>query len=173
MADIEVLDDPIWEYMLHSKLVDYIPKVREFWAEIDTLEVTGTGVYPVTGSNVPAGLMYRTTNTAVRSPIKNVQVFPFVPTSYLNLTNVAGGANRMISRVCAGNRFTIEEFTIVEKSHLPSTYHQSQFVAFVPTEIIEGTKELGHWVYMTVPEMISIKQGTPVKSVIDKMKVQL
>lgn len=173
MADLEVLEDPIWDYMLNAKLQPYVEKVREFWQNIDTLEVTGTGVYPVIGTDVPSGLMYRTTNTAVRSPIKGVQVFPFVPVAYLNLTNVAGGANRMVSRVCAGNRFTIDEFTIVEKSHLPSTYHQGQFVAFVPTDILEGVKELGQWVYMTVPEMLSVKQGTPIKSVIDKMKVQL
>lgn len=173
MSDLELLDDPIWEFMLNAKLKPYISKVRQFWQEIDTLEVTGTGVYPIVGNDVPSGLMYRTTNTAVRSPIKGVQVFPFVPVAYLNLTNVAGGSNRMVSRVCAGNKFQIDEFTIIEKSHLPSTYHQGQFVAFVPTELIEGTKELGHWVYMTIPEMISIRQGTPIKSVIDKMKVQL
>ena len=109
--------------------------------------------------------MYRVTNTPVRSPIKNVQVFPFVPVSYLQLTNVSGGATRMVSRVCANNGFTIEEFTIIEKSNLPSTYHQGQFVAFVPTRILEDTSQLGKWVYMTRPEMIGLMQDKVVQSV--------
>ena len=110
--------------------------------------------------------MYRVTNTPVRSPIKNVQVFPFVPVSYLQITNVAGGANRMVSRVCA-NEFMIEEFVIIEKSNLPSTYHQGQFIAFVPKDILNGAKSLGKWVYLTTPEMCALVQGkvtTPIKN---------
>ena len=113
MADIEKYDDPIWEYTLNAKLAQYIPAVRDFWNNIEDIEIVGTGVYPMKGDNNPPGLMYRVTNTPVRSPIKHVQVFPFVPVTYLNLTNIAGGANRMVSRVCADNRFKIDEFTII------------------------------------------------------------
>ena len=169
MANIEMFDDPVWEYVLNSKLAQYIPCVRRFWECVEGIDISGTGVYPVRGEDVPPGLMYRVTNTPVRSPIKNVQVFPFVPVVYLQITNVAGGAHRMVSRVCAGNRFKIDEFTVIEKSNLPSTYNQGQFVAFVPTKIIEGVKQLGKWVYLTADEMIALcKDNVP-----DRVKAKL
>lgn len=169
MPDIAKYDDPIWEYVLSTKLTQYIEPVREFWRNIEQIQVVSTGVFPVQGDNVPMGLMYRVTNTPVRSPIKNVQIFPFIPVAYLNLTNIAGGANRMVSRVCANNKFTIEEFTIIEKSNLPSTYHKGQFIAFVPTDILTSIKELGKWVYLTAPEMIALMQDTTPKSVKGKL----
>ena len=156
MSDIEKLDDPIWEYVLHTKLVQYIPAVRKFWDNIEDIDVHGTGVYPITGDNVPPGLMYRVTNTPVRSPIKGVQVFPFVPTAYLQITNVAGGSLRMVSRVCADDKFKMDEFVIVEKHNLPSTYHQGQFVAFVPERIFNNAQNMGKWVYLTIDEMRKI-----------------
>lgn len=169
MQDIEKYDDPIWEYILNSKLVKYVPHVRKFWENIQNVEITGTGVYPVTGDDVPPGLMYRVTNTPVRSPIKHVQVFPFVPVVYLQLANVSGGASRMVSKVCADDRFKIEEFVIVEKSNLPSTYHQGQFVAFVPEDILSGARDAGKWVYMTTDEMRSVCQGNVPFSVRGKL----
>lgn len=174
MADIAKLDDPIWEYVLNGKLEEYIVPVREFWNNVENVHIYNTGVYPIQKNvhvyaDVPPGLMYRVTNTPVRSPIKNVQVFPFVPVSYLNITNVAGGASRMVSRVCADNRFKMYEFTIIEKHNLPSTYHQGQFVAFVPTDILEGVASLGKWVYLTMPEMIALCKGTVLPKVKEKV----
>jgi len=169
MADIEKLDDPVWNFVLNSKLIPYIPYVRSFWDNIEDIDITGTGVHPIKGEGTPPGLQYRVTNTPVRSPIKHIQVFPFVPTAYLNLTNVPGGANRMVSRVCADNAFTIEEFTIIEKSNLPSTYHQGQFVAFVPTDRLNSVKELGKWVYLTAPEMIALMQGVVTNAIKQKL----
>lgn len=163
MPSAEVMDDPIWEYVLNTKLQEYIAPVREFWKRISTIEITGTGVFQVTDKQIPGtippGLMYRVTNTPVRSPIKNVQVFPFVPVAYLQITNVSGGANKMVSRVCADNKFKIEEFTIVEKSNLPSTYHKGQFIAFVPTNMLGNADMLGKWVYLTMPEIAALSQG--------------
>lgn len=163
-------DDPVWEYVLATKLQPYLECVRQWWQHVDDIDITGTGVYPVQmqGIEVPVGLMYRVTNTPVRSPIKNVQVFPFVPVSYLQITNVSGGANRMVSRVCANN-FTLDEFTIIEKSNLPSTYHQGQFIAFVPTDILHGVQQLGKWVYLTTPEMCTLVQGKVTTAIKNKV----
>ena len=166
MADIEKYDDPVWDFVLNGKLAQYIPAVRKFWDDIEDIEIVGTGVFPIKQEeDTPPGLMYRVTNTPVRSPIKNIQVFPFVPVAYLQITNVAGGANRMVSRVCADGRFKIEEFTIIEKSNLPSTYHQGQFVAFVPTHLLESVKPLGKWVYLTANEMVSLMQEKVIPSI--------
>lgn len=173
MSDPIKYDDPIWEYTLATKLHPYIEPARKFWATVESIFVSGTGVYPITGDDVPPGMMYRMTNTPVRSPIKHVQIFPFVPVSYLNITGVAGGVNRMVSRVCADGQFTIDEFTIIEKSNLPSTYHQGQFIAFVPTEVLNGARTLGKWIYCTVPEMMSIAQGVIPKTLEAKMLKQL
>lgn len=167
MTDNEKLDDPLWEYVLGTKLMPYIPRVREFWEHIEEIDIKGTGVFPI--DNAPPGLMYRMTNTPVRSPIKNIQVFPFVPVAYLQLTNVAGGAQRMVTRVCADNKFKIEEFTIVAKAHLPSTYHQGQFVAFIPTTRLDSVDMLGKWVYLTMDQMLALCRGIVPPKVVEKV----
>lgn len=169
MSDVTKINDPIWEYTLYTKLTPYIPAVRRFWEKIEDTPVHSTGVFPIKDEEAPPGLMYRVTNTPVRSPIKNVQVFPFVPCVFLQLTNVAGGAVRMVSRVCAGNRFAIDEFIIIEKNNLQSTYHNGQFVAFVPRDILEGARALGKWVYLTTPEMCSLLGNTVPKDVKNKL----
>lgn len=154
-------DDPIWEYTLVTKLSPYIPDVRKFWNNIATVQVTGTGVFQI-DSEQP-GLMYRVTNTPVRSPIKHIQVFPFVPVAYLQLQGIKGGANKMVERVC--KHLEIEEFTCIQKSNLPSTYHSGQLIAFVPTEILRGTQQLGKWIYFTIDELLALRHADLPKSV--------
>ena len=168
MTDIDKLDDPVWEYVLATKLTCYLPAVKEFWDNVENIDVAGTSVYPVTNKivscDIPPGLMYRVTSTPVRSPIKNVQVFPFVPTAYLQLTNVSGGSTRMVSKVCADNKFMLDNFVIIEKSNLPSTFHQGQFVAFIPQDILNATKCIGKYVYLKNEEMVNILLQPGVKT---------
>lgn len=161
MPDVKLYDDPLWEWVLGTKVQEYIPVARDFWERIHDIDISGTGCYPVkkgihTDRDVPPGFQYRVTNTPVRSPIKNIQVFPFIPVGYLQIANVAGGVSKMISRVCSDNRFTIEEFTIIEKHNLPSTYNQGQFIAIVPTAMLENAKILGRWVYLNLNEMTAL-----------------
>lgn len=168
--DSEILNDPVWEYIVVSKLQPYITAVKRFWDSYDKLEVAGTGVTPLVYDDIecPPGLMLRMTSTAVRSPIKHVQVFPFVPTAYLQISGVSGGVNRMIERVCSNNNLVIDGFTIVEKHNLPSTYHKGQIVCFIPTEVLEGTKNMGKYIYMTTLELCSMAKGKLPDSVIAK-----
>lgn len=149
-------DDKMWEYVLITRLQPYVERAREWWEHYNEIIVEHTGVFQLPDS--PPGMMYRVTNTPVRSPIKNVQVFPFVPVSFLNITGVPGGLNKMISRVC-DNGITVDEFTIIEKSNLPSTYHQGQFLCIVPTDILNSSKQLGKFVYLTRPEMAALANG--------------
>lgn len=144
------VDDPIWTYLLQTRLAPYLEPVREWWDNLDDLSLTDTGVYELEG---PPGLMVRFTRTPVRSPIKGIQAFPFVLTSYLQMTNIQGGAVKMVERVCMDRKCTIDEFTIVEKHNLPSLFNNGQFVAFIPTELLEDTRLLGTWIYMTPDEM--------------------
>lgn len=167
MSDEQTIyDDPIWEYLVVTKLQPYLPAVRRWWSEYENMRITRTGIMPIEYKDmeVPPGLQMRMTNTPVRSPIKNVQAFPYVPTSYLEITGVKGGVNRMIERVCFGG-FKLEEFTLIEKHNLPSTYNKGQFVAFIPTKVLEGAQELGKYVYLTVPELIGLAQGVVVRTV--------
>lgn len=149
-------NDDMWKYVIEQRLQPYITRAREWWEHYDELHVEHTGIFQV--ANAPSGMMYRVTNTPVRSPIKNVQAFTFVPVQFLNITGVQGGLNKMISRVCDGG-LQIEEFTIIEKSNLPSTYHQGQFLAIVPTDILKGARQLGKFVYLTRPEMAALAAG--------------
>lgn len=160
-------DDPIWEYTLVTRLMPYKEAVDKFWDNVDSIPVIGTGIYAIPDS--PPGLMYRVTNTPVRSPIKGVQIFPFVPTAYLQITGVAGGVNKMITRICKDGNIKLDKYTIVEKSNLPSTYHKGQFVAFIPTDILDGARRLGRWVYLTTPEMIGLVQGEVLTAVKQKV----
>lgn len=165
MNDESILDDPIWEYTVVSRLQPYLPAVRKWWSEYENMRILGTGVFPIEYDDVecPPGLSMRMTNTPVRSPIKNVQAFPFVPSSYLQITNVAGGVNRMIERVC--KNLVLDEFTIIEKHNLPSSYQKGQLICFVPTTVLEGAREMGKYVYLTVQELCALAQGIVLNSV--------
>ena len=169
MANIELYDDPIWEYTLATRLTPYITEVRKFWKNIDNLAPDNIGTFNIEGDGVPPGLMYRICNTPVRSPVKHIQVFPFVPAAYLQIMGVPGGATKMISRVCYGDRFKLEEFTIIEKSRLSEMYNQGQVLIFVPTDMYEGKQKLGKYIYITLPEMLSMSNGVIPQSV--KLKV--
>lgn len=169
MADAETLDDPLWEYVLATKLKPYIEPVKYWWDHYEELKVANTGVFPLVCDDIecPPGLMVRVTSTAVRSPIKHVQAFPFVPTSYLQIAGVTGGVNKMVERVCQTD-FELDGLCIIEKHNLPSTYHKGQIICFVPKNVMEGTKKLGKFVYMTLSELQAMAHGTLPESVTAK-----
>ena len=75
----------------------------------------------------------------------------------------------MISRVCYGDKFKLEEFTVIEKSRLSEMYNQGQVLIFVPTSIYEGRQGLGKYVYLTLPEMAALANGDVIQSV--KLKI--
>ena len=161
-------DDPIWDYVLQTRLMPYIPFAREWWSKVEDLVVHNTGIYDLTG---PPGFRYRFTRVAARSPIKGIQAFPFVPTAYLQISGVQGGSTKMVDRVCLDNKFTIDEFTIVCKSNLPSTVQQGQFIAFIPTRLISKIENLGLWLYLKREELEALGRGIILESV--KLKVVL
>lgn len=172
MTSDSVYDDPIWEYVLATKIQPYIPAAKKWWDKYDKLEIKGTGVFDyeydvVEDKNVPPGLMIRVTSTPVRSPIKNVQAFPFVPAAYLQISGVPGGVNRMIERVCKDG-LEIDGVTIVEKHNLPSTYHKGQILAFIPTDVLAGSYKLGKYMYLTLVELVQMSRGNLPQSVITK-----
>jgi hypothetical protein len=151
------LDDPLWDYVLSTRLRPYIDAVRKWWSEVEELTVSDTGVYAIDYG--PPGLVFRFTRSPTKSPVKNVQAFPMVTTAYLQITGIQGGSNKMVERVCINNRFTMDEFTIIEKHNLPSTFQQGQFVAFVPTDILNNTEVFGRWIYITRDELIHLVKG--------------
>jgi hypothetical protein len=167
--DTPGLDDPIFPFIVRHRLEPYIPAVRDWWSHVVDHTFDNTGVFDIDG---PPGLCVRFTRTAVRSPIKGVQAFPFVYTGYLQLTNIQGGALKMIERVCHAG-LSIEEFTIIEKHNLPSTMQKGQFVAFIPTVVLEEIQFLGQWLYFTHDEMIALCRGIIPESVKQKALLKI
>lgn len=162
-----VYDDPIWEFVVRQRLQKYVEPVRKWWQNVENLKIESTGVFSLTDN--PPGLMYRVTKCASKSPIKGVQAFPFVPSAYLQISGVAGGSVKMMERVCMGG-LQLEEFTIIEKHNLPSTYNQGQIICFVPTEIYQNSKQMGRFVYFTIAELEALGQGIISKSVQSKVE---
>lgn len=150
------VDDPIWDFVLKERLEPYIPRVREWWQQVELCDFTDTGIYEL-DEDIP-GLYVRFTRASVRSPIRGVQAFPFVPAARLQITGVQGGSTKMIARICLNERFTIDEFTIVCKSNLPSVFNAQQFLAFVPTDILKN-QDLGLWLYLTKEELSLLANG--------------
>jgi len=109
----------------------------------------------------------------VRSPIKGVQAFPYVPTGFLQISGVQGGAIKMIDRLCMDGAFKLDEFTIVVKGNLPATYTQGQILAFIPTLVYEDRTAIGKWVYLTNNEMLEMIVGTIPLSVGAKLALKL
>jgi hypothetical protein len=162
-------DDPVWIVVINDRLAPYIPYARRWWSEIAELAPTDTGIYAIDYDEAqPPGMMYRFTRTAIRSPIRGVQAFPFIRAGSLQITGVKGGSTKLIQSICLDGKFKIDEFTIVEIHNLPSTFNQGQLLAFVPTEILEGTKELGRWLYFTQDEISLLMQGNTCNAIIRK-----
>jgi len=158
VTDRPGVDDPIWDYVLEQRLRPYVPYIREWWADVHNFSMVDTGIVEIYCEDAP-GLYARFTRTAIRSPIRGIQAFPFVPTGRLQITGVQGGSTKMIERVCLDNRMKIDEFTVICKSNLPSTFCAGQFVAFVPTEYLEEKTRLGCWLYFTQDELSMIARG--------------
>jgi hypothetical protein len=151
------LDDPVWPFVLRDRLRPYIIPVREWWATVDELD-PAVGIFPIEHEEAP-GLFYRFTNTKLRSPVRGVQVFPFVIASYLQITGVASGSTKLVSRLLAGQDFFMDEFVCLEIKRLPSMFNQAQLIAIVPTEQYFDTSRNGSWVYLTKDELSLLIRG--------------
>lgn len=162
------LDDPLWEHILRTRIEPYIPYVADWWANIEDYYTAAVGVQELeTNDDAARGLKVRFTRTAVRSPIRGVQVFPFVQTSYLQISGIQGGVNKMIERVCTRG-LVVNGFRIIEKHNLPSTIQQGQFIAFIPEEVYNKTQKLGLWLYFTKDEIDLLAHGKVNKAIIHK-----
>jgi len=158
---MDKINDDEWEYILITKLMPYVEYIKKWWSLYGKNDIQSTGVSPMTfddGTVVPQEIFIRTTTTARRSPIKGIQAFPFIPTSYLQIYKVPGGMCRMIERVCERN-IEIDGLKVIEKHNLPSTWHQGQFVALVPKEIYNNAQKLGRYMYLSKEEILSIADG--------------
>jgi hypothetical protein len=117
--------------------------------------------------------MYRFTKSARKSPIPGVQAFPLIPTAYLQISGISGGSVKMIERVCQDYKFRVDEFVIIAKSNLPSTYNCGQFVAFIPEDIFVDVKSMGQWMYLTATELMYLAAGHITKEIQDKAQLKL
>lgn len=142
--------------IVFTRLAKYMPTIREFWKRYpNDIMMDHVGSFMVDEANAP-GLMYRVCPNSIRSPIKHLQVFTFVPVAFLQISGISGGVNRMVERVC--NEVTLDEFTIVQKHASPATYNGGHILCIVPTEYYNGTKSMGKWVYLTYDELMLLRK---------------
>ncbi len=155
--------------VVRERLQPYLPIVRRWWAELPDLVPPDTGIYTIEyDEDQPPGIFYRFTRTAIRSPIKGIQAFPFVVAGYLQITGVRGGSTKLIQRMMMQRDFILDEFTCLELHNLPSTFNQGQLIAFVPTELFLDTAHLGKWIYLTTEEISDLIRGVISESVMVK-----
>lgn len=133
------------EYLLSARLLPYLVDMREFWKDVDSISTVISGEH-----SYKKDILYRVTNTPTRSPIKNIQVFPFISTASLGMTS---GYQQMLSKICGSGKFRIEEFTIIVKSGIPTMFQRGQWLSFVPTDLLEKAQDIGTWVFLTKDEM--------------------
>jgi hypothetical protein len=163
------IEDPIWEHILRQRLEPYIPFARRWWKEVEDISPFDTGIYPIEyDEKQPAGLFYRFTRTAIRSPIRGVQAFPFITAGSLQLTGIQGGSTKLIQRLLVQRQFMMDEFVLVELHNLPSIFNQGQIIAFVPQEIYEDIRLLGRWIYFTSDEISSLIKGVVSETIRNK-----
>ncbi len=134
------------EYLLSTRLIPYLKDMREFWQQVTGINTMITGEHKFKGD-----IYYRVTNTPNRSPIKNIQVFPFVSTANLGIGS--SGYQQTLAKICCENKFRIEEFTIIVKSGIPTMFQRGQWLAFIPTDVLEKAQDIGTWVFLTKEEM--------------------
>lgn len=162
----------LYEYTLVSKLEPYLPVIQDWWLTgYTSLNMSHPGLIQLDydTEKTPAGIMIRVCNAPSRSIIKNVQAFPVLATSQLNISGVAGGATNMIEAVCRKG-LEINGLTIIEKHNLPSVFNSRQFLAFVPTRVMQCTEYLGKYIYLSSEELHALAHGRCVKSVSLKCK---
>lgn len=158
---IDEYTDPQNVQIILGRLNKYIPALRDFWKKFpEQTSLSRIGSFEV--ATAPYGLYYRVCATSVRSPIKHLQVFTYVPVSFLQLSGISGGVNRMIERVC--NELRIEEFVIIQKHASPATYNGGHILCIVPADVYEGTKTMGRYVYLTYEELADLRRNFIPKS---------
>lgn len=135
------------DYILISRLMPYLDEMRKFWANVKNINVLISGEHKVEGVQ---DMYYRVTSTPTRSPIKNVQVFPYIPTAVLGMAN---GYQQILAKLCCDKSFRFEEFTILVKSGIPTMCQRGQWLTFIPTDILNQDQDRGTWVYLTKEEM--------------------
>jgi len=137
-----------WEYILATRLLPYLPDIRLFWENVEKVNVMITGEHHVEGAK--PNVFYRVTQSPARSPLKNIQTFPYIPIDSLGLTG--RDCQQALTEICMGG-WQFEEFTVVVKAGVPTMCQRNMFVAFIPTSMYNEVMSAGSWVYLTVDEM--------------------
>ena len=150
------LDDPVWAFVLEQRLQPYIDSVRHWWQNTEKLVYASPGTFDL--PKAPPGMSYKVSRSAKQSIFKGVPAFPFLPTRYLQLSRVPGGAYKMIKHICALG-FQVEEFTILEHTGLPSIDLQGQIVAFIPTDKLLERVSPGFYIYISREELSDLSVG--------------
>lgn len=115
--------------VFNERIHELIPDIRAFWDSVDTIEISGPGVYTFKGL-----LRYMVSKTAAKSPIKGFQTFPFILIRDLNIKTQAICRNEFCSTV-VGMLKEIEGMKLYVLADRKNNY-RSGMVAFVPKEML-------------------------------------
>lgn len=152
-------DDKVFEYLLIDVLKPYTLAAREWWKDLPDKSFTHCTTMPIkTG---PPGFFERVSKSPRISPVYGVQAFPVVMVSSLNLPHMLGGAVQLVEYICKKG-FIIEEFTLISKVGLHSTFRQGLFLCYIPTELLKGAPK-PRWVYMRPNEILELACGIVTK----------
>jgi hypothetical protein len=150
--------------LIKDQLKPYIVAARQWWTDADKFCPRATGTMPYEGG--PNGMCIRFARTPALSPLRGIQSFPFVPSTYLDIQFVPGGIKKMIKHVCDIG-LTMEEFTIIEKSNLSSTFTQGQLLCLVPTVTLNELP-CDRWIFMRDEEIHMVMEGIVPEEVKEK-----
>lgn len=144
-----------WERVLVDRLQDAIPIAKRFWAEVKNLDVTRTGVFPLSYAG-ETGVMVRITRAASKSPIRGIQAFPFLPADELKIATVPGGYKRMVKKVCKDS-MELDGIKIIEIENCRNTYTRGTVLALIPPERLNDRWE--RWMYITRDDAWALSRG--------------
>lgn len=149
------------EFALMTKLSPYIPSVREFWKTIDRVNTIKPGVHICDEND---DLSYFVGKTITRTPLKYVPIFPFIKISQLNIVGLACDIDTHVRGVCDGDSFTLDDFVITYVRSRTFFGYTAGVLAFIPKDVYESTKSIGHVVYITKAEAETILRGNSIPS---------
>jgi len=162
------IDDPIYEMLFRDKMKQYIEVAREWYK--GSYSFRETGVFDLQLDAAP-GLTVKFSKAEGQSPIKGIQMFLFVPVTYLQLPPCPGGI-RYTVRYIVKDAYDWDEFTLFAKAGLINTNPQSLNVCIVRTDDL-NKRALGRWFYFNENMLRELAAGLCTTELRDKAQLAL
>lgn len=155
--------DPLWEALFVQRLRGYLPYMKRFWDEIDSIVFTDTGTFdfPKYAENQPY-MYYRCSRSPLQSAIRGLQVFPYIHAASLqDMPRIAGGMMACAKELFNPDKhYVLDNFVIQTIWNIPSFETSGVIFVFIPEEVFGGISEsVGQWIFTTKDELLCLKAG--------------